>query len=517
MALRGVDEVPDTMKYVTMMPGNKRRVVKEQSKNQLIEVWDTATDEWDNHDLTDRLLFLDGMVQSGYSDEAVYHEMLIHPAMAAHPTGAKRVAILGGGKGATLREALKYKSVTEVTMIELDLDMITIAKRELKQLNNCTYHTGSHYTSCFDDPRTTILETDAIKWFNDTFTGKREDRFDVIVMDLLDAPFGKPLYSPETLERLACALNDDGILIAQIGEAPTSGSATDHRLLDFKLDILQNFAKHMVPGGTFVYDAYVPTFNGNWGFFLGCKSANCAQRFMDNSARINLGLRQRLLPQAFPLSYYDGAVHHNIQMTPKAWEEGYCMHDGGVNNGYCDWRHRPSSEDGHDDGHPEAWMERTEAVYEEKKQNQVVAARDIPQNEKLGLYDAATSLKISRRDLDELRAFAEKTNSSDYKMLMRWLDRYGYACDHVEGGQYYVSLRSMLTFVNHDCGSDGAPHPNIDDHAGIDGKAQDDDNDGDKTNWDPVMMRYAREHCVETRAVRAIEKEEIFLEGNRHI
>lgn len=522
MALRGEDKIPDTMTDLTMMPGNKRRVVKEQSKYQTIEVWDSATDQWDDHDLTDRKLFLDGVVQSGYSDEAIYHEMLIHPAMMAHPTGAKRVAILGGGEGATLREALKYKSVTEVAMIELDSDMIKIAKRELKQLNNCTYHAGSHYTSCFDDPRSTILATDAIKWFDDTFKdtpcteaegAKREDKFDVIVMDLLDpeaapdAPFGKLLYSPGTLERLACALNDDGVLIAQIGEAPTSGSATDHNILDFKLDILQKFAKHMEPGGTFVYDVYVPTFRGNWGFFLGCKSATCAQRFMDNSARINLGLRQRLLPQAFPLNYYDGAVHHNIQMTPKAWEEAYCMQDG--NQGDCDWRYSSSAEDGHE-SHPEAWMERTEAVWEEKNQNQVVAAKAIPKNEKLGLYDAATSLKISHRDLDELRAFAAMTNSSDYKTLMRWFDRYGYACDNVEGGQYYVSLLSMLTFVNHGCDADGKSEPNIDGHTGMDG--DDDADDDDNYLWDPVQMRYAREHCAETRAVRSIKKGEVFLE-----
>ena len=456
--------------------------------------------------------------------------MLIHPAMMAHPTGAKRVAILGGGEGATLREALKYKSVTEVVMIELDPDVIRIAKRELKQLNNCTYHTGPHYTSCFDDPRATILETDAIQWFDDTFKdipcteaegAKREDKFDVIVMDLLDpeaapdAPFAKLLYSPATLKRLVCALNDDGVLIAQIGEAPTSNPVPE-KLFSFKLDILQKFAKHMQSGGTFVYDVYVPTFQGNWGFFLGCKSAICAQRFMDNSARVNLGVRQRLLPQAFPLSYYDGAVHHNIQMTPKAWEEAYCTH-AHADGRYCDWRYRASAEDGLTEGRPEAWMERAAAVREGRRQNQVVATKDIRKNEKLGLYDAATSLKISHRDLDQVRNFAATHDSTDYKMLVRWLDRYGYACN-VEGGQYYVSLLSMLTFVNHGCEGDAGSGPNIDGHYGVDGGGADDGDDkaaGSGSVWDPIQMRYAREHCAETRATRAIKKGEVFLEDYR--
>jgi spermidine synthase len=32
----------------------------------------------------------------------------------------KRVAIIGGGEGATLHEILKHKSVESVTMVELD-------------------------------------------------------------------------------------------------------------------------------------------------------------------------------------------------------------------------------------------------------------------------------------------------------------------------------------------------------------------------------------------------------------
>jgi spermidine synthase len=46
----------------------------------------------------DRLLFLDGTIQSMTSAERVYHEAMVHPAMFAHPN-PKRVAILGGGEG----------------------------------------------------------------------------------------------------------------------------------------------------------------------------------------------------------------------------------------------------------------------------------------------------------------------------------------------------------------------------------------------------------------------------------
>ena len=42
-----------------------------------------------------QVLLLDGKVQSAEADEFVYHELLVHPAMLAHPN-PKRVFICGG-------------------------------------------------------------------------------------------------------------------------------------------------------------------------------------------------------------------------------------------------------------------------------------------------------------------------------------------------------------------------------------------------------------------------------------
>jgi spermidine synthase len=56
----------------------------------------------------ERLVFLDGVLQSTRLGIEAYHEALVHPAIFAHP-GPKRVAIIGGGEGATLHEVLKHK------------------------------------------------------------------------------------------------------------------------------------------------------------------------------------------------------------------------------------------------------------------------------------------------------------------------------------------------------------------------------------------------------------------------
>src|SRR2546422_7498622 len=54
-----------------------------------------------------RSLILDGKVQSTQADEFIYHEVLVHPAMLVHPD-PKRVMVIGGGGGGTLRAGLPH-------------------------------------------------------------------------------------------------------------------------------------------------------------------------------------------------------------------------------------------------------------------------------------------------------------------------------------------------------------------------------------------------------------------------
>ncbi len=78
-------------------------------------------------------LIIDGKVQSTIYDEHVYHESLVHPIGISLDPSPKSVLILGGGEGATLREALKYNSVEKAVMVDLDEKVIEFAKNELKE------------------------------------------------------------------------------------------------------------------------------------------------------------------------------------------------------------------------------------------------------------------------------------------------------------------------------------------------------------------------------------------------
>ena len=135
----------------------------------------------------DRLVFLDSILQSRRFGEVAYHEALVHPALFTHDN-PRRVVIIGGGEGGTLREVLKHQTVEEAIMVEIDQDMVDASRQYLAEWSDCSNLVGSA-PSCFDDPRTKVVYTDAIQWFMDQYGGNKtvaeDDLVDVIIMDAL--------------------------------------------------------------------------------------------------------------------------------------------------------------------------------------------------------------------------------------------------------------------------------------------------------------------------------------------
>ena len=121
-------------------------------------------------------LFLNGNLQFSSVDEYRYHEALVHPALALASEGGRsvrRVLVLGGGDGLALREILKYPSVEEVTLVDLDAGMTDLSRRfpPLADLNAHSY----------DDPRVRVVNEDAMIWLE----GEGEP-FDAAIIDFPD-------------------------------------------------------------------------------------------------------------------------------------------------------------------------------------------------------------------------------------------------------------------------------------------------------------------------------------------
>ena len=183
---------------------NKHHIVSVTTSYQRIDIFDLETNrfvpyynanddvETTNpqvvHPQLDRVVYLDSILQSRRFGDAAYHETLVHPALLTHPH-PRRVVIIGGGEGATLREVLKHATVEKVIMVEIDPTMVQVSREYLPEWSDCSEFT--EFASCMDDPRATVYYEDAIQWFIDRYGGddnknmSTEDRVDVIVMDAL--------------------------------------------------------------------------------------------------------------------------------------------------------------------------------------------------------------------------------------------------------------------------------------------------------------------------------------------
>ena len=190
-------------------------------------------------------LFLNGNLQFHSRDEYRYHEALVHPAMAAQ--GApRRVLVLGGGDGLAVREVLKYASVEQVTLVELDPHMTRLFARDprLVALNG-----GS-----LSDARLRIVNADAYTWLeaNDQF-------FDVIVVDFPDPTnfsLGK-LYSTSFYQRADQHLAAGGFMVVQ-----STSPLIARKSFWTVVTTIEAVGLRATP-----YHAHVPSF-GEWGFII---------------------------------------------------------------------------------------------------------------------------------------------------------------------------------------------------------------------------------------------------------
>jgi spermidine synthase len=156
-----------------------------------------------------KTLRLDNVFQTSVGDEFFYHEMMVHPALIAHPA-PERVLIVGAGDGGMAEEVLKHRTVREVVMVELDEAVIRFARE----------HLGEIHRGCFDDPRMTLHIGDGFRFVEQA--AARGERFDAAILDLTD-PIGpsRPLYTVEFYQMVAALLGEDGIQVHHV-ETPVT-------------------------------------------------------------------------------------------------------------------------------------------------------------------------------------------------------------------------------------------------------------------------------------------------------
>ncbi len=190
-----------------------------------------------------KMLVLDGLVQTTERDEFIYHEMLVHPGLLAHPN-PERVLVIGGGDGGSVREALKHPTVKEVHLCEIDEEVIIASEKYLPSISEK-----------LRDPKVKIFIEDG-----NAFLEEKKNYYDVIIMDSSD-PVGasEVLFSKDFYEKVKASLRKDGIMVAQT-ESPLLQEEYFKNAVSEIKKVFRNVG---------VYLAYVPTYpSGMWSFTI---------------------------------------------------------------------------------------------------------------------------------------------------------------------------------------------------------------------------------------------------------
>ncbi|ESP00939.1 hypothetical protein LOTGIDRAFT_200547 [Lottia gigantea] len=193
-----------------------------------------------------RVLVLDGVIQCTERDEFSYQEMIAHLPLNSHQD-PKKVLVVGGGDGGVVREVLKYPTVEEVILCEIDQKVIDVCKKFIPSM-----------AACLNDPRVTVQVGDGIKYLE-----SKKGEFDVIITDAPD-PMGPGvvLYEKKFYEELNQALKPKGIICSQ------------GQCLWFDLDTIIKVlkqAKEIFPVYAYA-SGYTPTYTGGHMGYIICSN-----------------------------------------------------------------------------------------------------------------------------------------------------------------------------------------------------------------------------------------------------
>lgn len=233
-----------------------------------------------------RIMALDGVVQTTERDEFIYHEMLTHVPLLAHGN-AKRVLIIGGGDGGMLREVCRHKSIEQITMVEIDAEVVSFCKQYLP----------NHSAGAYDDPRLNLVIADGVEFVNQS-----NEKFDVIISDCTD-PIGpgESLFTSQFYEGCKNRLNDGGIFVAQNGVAflqLDEAIGSHKKLSNYFADVS-------------FYQAAVPTYYGGIMSFAWA-SQNSALRQQAQAV-----IAERYAQSGLRCRYYNSAIHAGSFALPQ--------------------------------------------------------------------------------------------------------------------------------------------------------------------------------------------------------
>lgn len=224
-----------------------------------------------------KVLALDGSIQTTTRDNHIYHEMFAHVPILAHGA-VRKVLIVGGGDGGSLREVVKHK-LDAAVLVDIDRAVIDLCTEYMPELPH----------GAFTHPQARIVIEDGFR-----FVGETEERFDVIIVDSTDPPGpSEILYSPEFYARCKGCLTPGGVIVTMNG----TPFLQPGMLADSKARLGALFADV-----SFYYSA-IPSYTGGL-LAMGWASDNPALRTLDAGT-----LARRFAESGIVTRHYTPEIH----------------------------------------------------------------------------------------------------------------------------------------------------------------------------------------------------------------
>ncbi len=207
--------------------------------------------------------YMNNSVQSCLKDEKIYHEALVHPVMTS-TNNVKRVCIIGGGEGATLREVLKFPGVEEVDMYEWDKEVVDLFRNKYTQWS----------CDSFNDPRVVVIYEDIFS----LITEIPKKKYDIIIVDLFDPEYikeGNDEYYKwrHFIKHIVQWMTDDGSLIMYSGMRALPNDHQNYKTLLNIITYQEEWHGIKIPfmevnKDIISYKVYIPSFSGESTFIL---------------------------------------------------------------------------------------------------------------------------------------------------------------------------------------------------------------------------------------------------------
>ena len=240
-----------------------------------------------------KVLCLDGVIQLTETDEFIYHEMMVHPAMFTH-LNPRKILVIGGGDGGVIRELCKHSTVSHVDWCEIDEKVIEFSAKYFPNIARSN-----------NDPRVVTHIGDGYKFVADS----KAETYDVIVCDSSD-PIGpaKMLFTKQFYADCHRILKPGGILACQ--------SECMFQNVELIAELVKNSKELFKRGSVGYCSMYVPMYPfGQIGCLINRKySEEMHQNGMMDVTKIN-----RKVPVNIEktLKYYTEDVHSSSFILPK--------------------------------------------------------------------------------------------------------------------------------------------------------------------------------------------------------